>query len=202
MSEQKNKMRKADEKSMGDETETKFSKGTVIKTIIEVAAVAIIIIGGFSSGCIRCTNCGADDNRLIIYASGTTEDGYKYKSCVGPAGCLGFGLNSKCWPTECINVKYSDIEGTQTSGCVTYYNTMGCIAKADVKSQGKYTTSLNCLGIQCVGNEYVENTAETTKAVRRTTCLGMGCGESETIEPSYYNEKMPRQFVKGCWSSK
>lgn len=169
---------------------------------VELIILAVVIIVGFSSGCIRCTMCGSDDNRLIIYASGISENEYKYKSCVGPAGILGFGINSKCWPTECMSVEYVDNDGTNVNGCVTYYNAMGCIEKAEVKSEGRYTNSLNCLSVSCLGNKYVETTAESTKATRKTQILGINCGKSEAVDPLYYNEKMPRQFIKGCWSSK
>ena len=157
-----------------------------IKTVLKIAAlVAFVlgIIGGFSNGCIRCTNCGDDDTRFFVYASGTDVNGVAYKSCVGPAGCLGFGLGTKCWPTECTYVKQYGSEQGTLSGCVTYYNSMGCISNSDVKSEGKYTDSLTCMGISCTGKRYVETVAETTQAKQTSTCLGMSCGGKRLLIP-------------------
>lgn len=169
--------------------------GSVVRTVVMI----LIIVGGFASGCVRCTNCGDDDNRFFVYASGTSDSGVEYKSCVGPAGLLGFGIGSKCWPTECTYVKRGTTGGKELTGCVTYYNEMGCIAKSDVKSVGKYSDKVTCLGINCFGKKYIETVAETTKAKEQTTCLGVSCGSEETIESKGYNTTMPRQFNKGCW---
>jgi len=108
--------------------DTQNEKKEIIKTIIMIIAFVLIITGGFASGCVRCTNCGDDDTRFFLYASGTSEEGVQYKSCVGPAGCLGFGIDSKCWPTECVYVERATTSNEQLTGCVTYYNKTGCIA--------------------------------------------------------------------------
>lgn len=189
--------------SQGEAVETpQEKKKRRIKTILKILALVIFvlgIIGGFSNGCIRCTNCGDDDTRFLVYASGTDVNGVAYKSCVGPAGCLGFGLGSKCWPTECTYVKQHGSEQGTLSGCVTYYNSLGCISNSDVKSEGKYTDSLTCLGISCTGKRYVETVAETTQAKQTSTCLGMSCGDKAATDPKNYNSKIPRQFKDGCW---
>lgn len=176
-------------------------KAKKVKTILKILALAILvlgIIGGFSNGCIRCTNCGNDDTRFFVYASGTDVNGVEYKSCVGPAGCLGCGLGFKCWPTECTYVKQGSGQG-MLSGCVTYYNSLGCISNSEVKSEGKYSDSVTCLGVSCAGTRYIETVAETTQAKQASTCLGMSCGDKTATEPKYYNSKMPRQFKDGCW---
>lgn len=157
-------------------------------------------MGGFAGGCVRCTACGSDYNRFYIYASGTSDNGIDYKSCVGPAGCLGLGINSKCWPTECISIQRNLSNGNELSGCVTYYNEAGCIAKSNVKSVGKYKDSVTCGGIDCAGTKYVETVAETTNAKERKTFLGINCGNAASVESHNYNIQMPRQFTKGCWS--
>ena len=192
-----------EEKSFEKESILKNSenKKEAIQTIIVMAALILLIVGGFLSGCVRCTNCGNDDNRFFIYASGTSEEGVDYQSCVGPAGCLGFGVNSKCWPTECLHVKGVTSE-RNVSGCVTYYNEVGCIANSGVKSVGKYDDQVSCFGINCVGTKYVETVAETTKAREQFTCLGMKCGNETADNSRNYNSTMPRQFEKGCWSNK
>lgn len=175
-------------------------KDVIIGILTWVVIIGIIAVG-FASGCVRCTNCGADDTRFFVYASGTSADGIDYKSCVGPAGCLGLGLNSKCWPTECTSIKGTSSSGNSLSGCVTYYNELGCIANSGVKSEGKYSDEVTCFGIGCVGNKYIETVAETTQAKQQTTCLGIGCGNSTAVTAKDYNLEMPRQFVKGCWSN-
>lgn len=175
-------------------------KKDMIATILMIVGVILILIIGFSSGCVRCTNCGDDDTRFFVYASGTSSDGVEYKSCVGPAGCLGCGINSKCWPTECTRVKTVS-NGKELSGCVTYYNETGCIANSDVKSVGKYSDQITCLGISCAGNKYVETVAETTQAKEQATCLGISCGKPQAISPKYYNSNMPRRFKEGCWKN-
>lgn len=168
--------------------------------VVMVIVLVTIIVIGCGSGCIRCTYCGANDNRLVVYASGTTEDGIEYESCVGPAGCLGLGINSKCWPTECLSIKKADSEGNVVHGCITYYNEFGCINDSKVKSEGKYSGSATCLGIACVGEKYIETEAVTTQAKEQNTCLGVGCGNSNVTASKGYNAKMPRQFEEGCWS--
>ena len=172
-----------------------------MKTIALMVIFVLIIVGGFASGCVQCTYCGDDNTRFFVYASGTSDEGIQYKSCVGPAGCLGFGINSKCWPTECTYIKNVSGSYGELTGCIKYYNTAGCIANSNVKSEGKYSGSITCLGISCWGNKYVETVAETTKAKEQNTCLGINCGSASSTESKNYNSTMPRQFTKGCWGS-
>lgn len=173
-----------------------------IHSIITVIAFIVAFLVAAGSGCIRCTWCGNDDNRLIIYASGTAENGVEYESFVGPASCLGFGINSKCWPTECMHIKRNEPGGGRLTGCVTYYNETGCIAKSGVKSEGSYAYDATCLGISCAGDKYIETNAETTKAKEQDSILGIGCGGKSPTEPRGYNSLMPRQFTHGCWEGK
>lgn len=161
----------------------------------------MIITGCGDNGCIRCTMCGADDTRCFVYAKGVDETGTQYTSCVGPAGVLGIGCNSKCWATECVMIEQAEGENGDLSGCVTYYNETGCIDKAGVKSSGNYTDAVTCLGISCGGTQYIEEIANTTIAYERSSCLGVSCGKKRSVEPRNYNNKMPRSFNKGCWSN-
>lgn len=179
-----------------------------VKDIIEailglviLAIFAFIIIGAFSSDCIQCTLCGDNNNRLFVYANGKDEEGVEYISCLGPAGCLGCGINSKCWPTECLYVKHATDTNQTLSGCVTFYNEGGCIAKSNVKSVGKYSDQSSCLGISCSGENYVEVKAESAQASEQNTCLGFGCGNKVDTTVRGYNEAVPRQFRNGCWTN-
>lgn len=171
-----------------------------ILTLILLCCFPLLIITGCGIGnCIQCSNCGDDNTRALVCASGTDNNGVEYTSCVGPAGILGFGIDSKCWPTECVSIKRGS-SGSQLSGCVTYYNGCGCIANSEVKSNGKYSDSATCLGIKCVGTEYVETVADTTKATETGSCLGCSCGDKKSVNPRNLNSSMPRAFSKGCWS--
>ncbi len=182
------------------EVEKKRAKELLILLIL--CCFPLIIITGCGIGnCIQCSNCGDDNTRIFVCAKGTDDNGVEYTSCVGPAGILGCGLNTKCWPTECVSVKKTDSNNT-LSGCVTYYNGCGCISKSEVKSVGKYSDTFNCLGVKCSGTEYVETTADTTKATKQNMCLNMSCGEKESVDSPYnYNSSMPRAFTRGCWTS-
>ncbi len=193
------------EKMNENEAETKRESSKKrfkeILILIAICSFPLMVITGCGIGnCIQCSSCGDDNTRVFLFAKGTDNNGVEYTSCVGPAGILGFGINSKCWPTECVSVKKVNDE-TTLSGCVTYYNTTGCIDKTEVKSNGKYSDSVTCLGIKCVGNEYVENVAETTKSTEQNSCLGVSCGEKKSVESKNYNSTMPRLFPAGCWSS-
>lgn len=160
---------------------------------------------GIVTGCgitdsLRCENCGDNDTRLVFYAAGTTEEGLDYQSCVGCGGCLGFGLDSKCWPTECEYI-HGEEGDTQISGWVYYYNNYGCIDESDIYSYGTYSYGQTCMGIECGGERYVEsNTGDSKKAYVQTTCLGVACGSKENIESVDLSSQLERQFEKGCWS--
>lgn len=169
--------------------------------LVALCCFPLIFITGCGIGnCIQCSACGDDNTRILVCAKGTDDNGVEYTSCVGPAGCLGFGLNTKCWPTECVSVKEGG-SSREMSGCVTYYNGCGCVDRTEVKSVGKYSDSVTCLGIKCAGKEYVETVADTTKATEVTSCLGISCGSKESVDPKDYNSSMPRAFTYGCWSS-
>ena len=179
--------------------------GVHLLILIAFCSLPLLFITGCGIGnFIQCSKCGDDNTRMMIYSEGTDSNGVEYTSCVGPAGILGFGLNSSCWPTECVKVKQNQEGGHltgQISGCVTYYNDCGCIDKSEVKSEGKYSASIGCLGINCTGVNYVETTAETTTASEQNTCLGINCGGKTKADIRNYNSTMPRQFRNGCWSS-
>lgn len=192
------------EEQKNTDTSPKPEKITRKETFSSIATLVIffvIITIGFSSGCISCTACGDNNNRLLFYADGTDESGVEYVSCVGPAGCLGFGIDSKCWSTECTYVKMSLSSNEDISGCVTYYNETGCIANSDVKSNGTYSHNTSCLGVVCSGEKYFEKVAESTEAKEQNTVCGVGCGNAVNITPKNYNEEMPRQFKTGCWGN-
>ena len=185
-----------EEKKTTRENDKTRSKQILI--LIALCCIPLFIITGCGIGkCIQCSNCGDDNTRFLVYASGT-EKGVEYTSCVGPAGILGCGCDSKCWPTECVSIKGSS-DGIQVSGCVTYYNGCGCIGNTKTKSVARYSESATCLGIQCTGTEHVETVAETTKATESMSCLGVSCGAKESVKPWNINDKIPRAFPNGCW---
>lgn len=158
------------------------------------------LLGCGSDSCIRCTMCGDDDTRMLVYATGTDQNGVEYISCIGPAAIFGFGVDSKCWPTECVYVRQNSGEA-QLTGCVKYYNETGCISNTNVKSNGDYKDSLTCLGIACFGSSYNEVVAESTKASERASCLGLSCGSPKSVQSRDLNKTMPRMFVNGCWTN-
>lgn len=192
----------------GEDTSPKGNASSIeVSKVIElIAGLAIwavfifIVINAFKSDCVQCTLCGDANNRLFIYANGTSEDGVEYVSCVGPAGCVGCGINSKCWPTECLYVKGASDGGT-TTGCVTYYNEGGCITKSEVKSNGTYSENVGCFGISCSGEKYLEVIADSQYAAVRNSCLGVGCGDKLGTAVRGYNDSLPRQFSRGCWGT-
>lgn len=187
------------ESSMGRSKDDKAEKLKKIISIIIMCLIPLGVLYGCTIGdCIKCTSCGDDNNRLVFYASGTDENGVKYRSCVGPGAILGIGLNCKFWPTECVSVKQAD--GANTSGCVTYYNALGCIDRTEVMSEGKYDDAVKCGFVSCAGTKYIETVGKSTKASESTTCLGFKCGESTSVIPNYYNSSMPRAFTHGCWT--
>ena len=176
--------------------------------IVEIIILLLICMlplaistGCGANSCVRLEMCGDDDTRFLFYAKGIDENGVEYTSCVGPAGCLGIGINSKCWPTECTSIKTSSNGTEKLSGCVVYYNEAGCIAKSKVKSNGSYSKDATCFGISLAGNQYKEKIAESTQATQTSTCFGISCGQKTKVEEKNYNEKMPRSFSKGCWTS-
>jgi len=187
-----------------NEASSEPKKITLKDTILSLATLLIFIVVitiAFSSGCVTCTACGDNGNRLLFYANGTDDSGVEYISCVGPAGCLGFGLNSKCWPTECTYVNMPLSSHEELSGCVTYYNKMGCIANSDVKSNGMYSFNTSCLGVVCSGEKYYEKVTDSIEAKEQSTMFGVGCGNAFSVDPRYYNVLMPRQFKEGCWGN-
>jgi hypothetical protein len=142
-----------------------------------------------------CTVCGDSTNQCGVYADGT-ENNVEYKSCIGPGGCCGFGLNTCLWPTECLSV--STTEGAvKENGCIYYYDDFGCISDGNSKSNGTYTKSFTCLGCTCAGEEYTEVVADEIVAKSSSSCFGCQFG-SENVEPRYLNNQMPRQFENGC----
>lgn len=170
----------------------------------------LILIGicllplGVVTGCgvtdrIRCTACGDNENRLILYASGTDSHGYEYKSCVGPAGILGCGLDTRCWPTECVKTTMVDAPYKET-GCVYYYNNFGCIDKSETMTYGKYMYSASCIGARCYGRRYIESdTGESVSAYEKESVLGISCGKT-VVDPENRNQEVERHFENGCWS--
>lgn len=179
----------------------KRKKVIQLVTLLSLSMLPLLgIVGCGFSDSMRCTACGDNDTRLGVYASGT-ESGIEYKSCVGPAGILGFGCDTSCWPTECLEVKQMKASDDTFSGRIYYYNDWGCIGNSAQESKGKYSQGFSCLGISCEGEEYRESvTKKGTVASIESTCLGIGCKDKQSEKSRDYNSQMPRQFETGCWS--
>ena len=147
-----------------------------------------------------CSACGSKETYTPIYASGVMNDKIEYTSCVGPAGLTCFGLNTKCWPTECLSVKIQD-DNKYTAGCIYYYNGFGCISDANTRSHGEYTSGMNCGFINCDSSTYQEDVkADGNIAYTGGSCLGCTINKQPT-KSLEINDKMPRQYPQGCVSA-
>ena len=72
----------------------KKKKVIELVTLLSLSLLPLLgIVGCGFSDTVRCSACGDNDTRVGLYASGT-ESGIEYKSCVGPAGRLGFGCDT------------------------------------------------------------------------------------------------------------
>lgn len=90
----------------------KFKQLIVLLGLCSVPMVVVALSGCGMEQSFTCQMCGSSKTYTPIYASGTEENDkenieYEYTSCIGPAGCTGCGLNTACWPTECMFVKES-----------------------------------------------------------------------------------------------
>lgn len=205
---EENEIKKADSEPESkkpdiDELSVRAEKAVKIVKIVAMCLIPLGLLYACTIGdCIKCTSCGDDNNRLVFYASGI-ENGVQYKSCVGPGGILGCGINCKWWPTECVSIKKSEGSSTVT-GCVTYYNGFGCIDRTEVMSDGSYSTKTNIGCITCKGDLYQETVRETTQgATRKSSLIGCySCEKTPVDRPKGYNSEMPRSFTYGCWTNK
>lgn len=149
-----------------------------------------------------CSTCGSTKTYTPLYASGvdeTTE--VEYTSCVGPAGCLGCGLNTSCWPTECLYVKFSDDDNLQYSGIVYYYDGCGCIGSKKAMSSANYDVGTDCGFFNCNCTKYNEEVkSDGTEAYTGLSCGGIACNK-KPAESEDFNNNMPRKFRHGCVSA-
>ena len=176
----------------------KFFRGVFL--VLGCCVPLLFVAGCGLTDTIKCTWCGDSKNRVLCYSSGTTSAGTEYKSCVGPSGCLGLGCNTRCIPVECLYIeKTKDKE--KFTGTVCYYNSFGCIDSENAKSHGEFDRNTTCLGLNCVGEHYVEDiTDEKTEAYTQDNCLGASCGSKEYVKSEDLSKALPRQFPNGCWS--
>ncbi|MGN0594989.1 MAG: hypothetical protein ACI4I6_07515 [Hominimerdicola sp.] len=178
----------------------KFTQLLILCSLCLVPIISITSCGIKQS--YKCSSCGSSDTYTPIYASGVEEDtDIEYTSCVGPAGCLGCGLNTSCWPTECEQIKFTDNDGKKYEGMIYYYDGFGCIGKNDTMSYGKYDVGMDCGFFNCnysAYNEEVNN--DGTRAYTGPSCLGISCNE-EPVDSMDYNNNMPRKFKHGCVSA-
>lgn len=180
-----------------------------IKQLMILLGICVLpMIAAAFSGCgikqsYSCRMCGSSTTYTPVYASGIADDGdsqYEYTSCVGPAGCIGFGCNTACWPTECISIKK-----TTTTGVVIYYDPVGCIGcsgESTSLSKGKYNDNVSCLGITCASSTYVEEiNADKSVAYTTASCFGCTIGEKEYVNNLNLNNSVDRKFEHGCASA-
>lgn len=176
----------------------KFLRG--IYLMIGCCIPMIFVAGCGISDTIKCTACGDSSTRVLCYASGKTDSGIEYRSCVGLSGCLGLGCDTKCLPVECLTVE-ANKKNENISGTVCYYNSFGCIDPETAKSHGEFEQNSSCMGCNCSGEKYVEDiTDEKSEAYTQDQFMRIKCGNAENVTSEELSKKMPRQFPKGCWS--
>lgn len=102
----------ADKKEVAEQQTSNISarnkKIIQLLVLIGLCCIPIVAITGCSSGkTFACKTCGSSYTYTPFYASGVTNDATKieYESCVCPNGCIGFGCNSSCCPTEVLYVR-------------------------------------------------------------------------------------------------
>lgn len=150
------------------------------------------------------TGCGIECNgwqEAVLCAINNTASGNtKYTNCAGPAAICKIGLNTACWPTECVCATSAD---GKTKANITYYNGCGCVSDKNVKSEGTYTTSVGlCTSLNCSTKTYTENTDEAkmkSVAYKTTSCMGCSSDKQE-VASRWLNVQQPRLFTNGCWS--
>lgn len=149
------------------------------------------------------TGCGGTNCYTPFYAGGTDADTMiDYGSCVCPAGCIGFGCNTVCFPTECLYVNYNVGDGSEnTTGLIYYYDDFGCLDNENVMSSGSYTTTSNCTLLSALYSKgYTEDVSKSlVKSTYSTSCFGCRL-QSQNVESRNLNEIMPRQYPYGCYT--
>ncbi len=184
-------------------SESKNKKLSQLLFLIGICLIPILTITGCGlKQSYSCSACGSSKTYTPLVASGiddTTE--VEYTSCVGPAGCLGCGLNTSCWPTECLYVEFSDDDDVQYSGIVYYYEDCGCIGNGPVMSSGKYDLGTDCGFFNCNCQKYNEKVnSDKTQAYIGPSCGGISCNKKPD-ESKDFNNNMPRKFPRGCVSA-
>ena len=177
----------------------KILQMTLLIIICTLPIIFISSCGGTNS--FSCSACGSTNTYTPFYASGT-ETLIDYQSCVCPAGCIGFGCNTVCMPTECLYIEYNHSDSDDvTKGFTCYYDDFGCLDNENVMSSGTYTTSSSCLLLSsCSSDIYKEKiTNNGVSASQSSSCLGCNVN-SENVEPRNVNEAMPRKYPYGCYT--
>lgn len=192
-----------------------MKKEKVKQILILLGLCTFPIVPVALSGCgikqsFTCKMCGSSSTYTPLYASGTAEANgtkYEYTSCVGPAGCVGFGCNTSCWPTECMYIQITENSST-TNGTIYYYDKTGCIGCSEEKSEetslskGQYSDTLGCMGINCSTSTYVEEINEDKPvAYTQQSCFGCTVGEKEYVDSRKYNDALDRKYEHGCASA-
>ena len=200
----RNERRKGNKMDTNTFSNNKKSRKRKVKELLVLILLCMIPLI-IATGCglqrsYSCSACGSKETYTPIYASGVTDGKIEYKSCVGPGGLTCFGLNTKCWPTECLSVKYQE-KNTYNTGCIYYYNGFGCISDRNVRSHGEYARGMSCGFINCDSSTYQEDVnADGDRAYTGGSCLGCTINKQAT-DSNRVNNRMPRQYPQGCVSA-
>ena len=170
-------------------------------TQVLIAGAISIMPLAILTGCgLQCHGCKETATSALLMAA--NYDDIKYTDCAGPGAIFRCGLNTVCWPTECVFFKLQEDEETEINGKAIYYHGCGSIDSASVKSLGMYTVGGSLCDINSGG--YVECASEkdgktTIKAYNKPDgCLGWMCMEEETPMNANFGYSSP-SLLNGCW---
>lgn len=165
-----------------------------------ISAMPLAILTGCG---LKCHGC--DGTTLSALSLIANTDEAQYMECAGPGAIFRCGLNTTCWPTECVFFRLSEDE-INLNGNVVYYHGCGSVDSASVKSIGLYTTGEKActlcdndadIHIECTNEK---NGKRDTKAYSKPEgCLGWICiGEEEPQDINF--TAISPGLLKGCWS--
>lgn len=165
-----------------------------------ISAMPLVILTGCG---LRCHGC--DGTTLSVLSQVANVEDAKYTDCAGPGAILRCGLNTVCWPTECVLFKLND-DDIKLDGNVVYYHGCGSVDSASVKSLGIYTNGKKTCTLCDNDNElYIECTNEkdgkrkTTAYTKPEGCLGWLCIDKEDSLNLNFGAISPG-LLKGCYS--
>lgn len=73
-------------------------------TQVLIAGALSIMPLAILTGCgLQCHGCEG----MIVGILGNTKSNIKHTNCAGPGAIFRCGLNTVCWPTECVSIELS-----------------------------------------------------------------------------------------------